>query len=87
MTGKSSTAIKSHLWQATRKGLLELSPGRAGGQTTDKARPILGALIPWSEDLVPPPDAITVETELPRVDEDKPKRRRPQKAITSSTET
>lgn len=46
VTGNSPAAIKNHLWQATRKGLLERSPGRAGGRITDKAagilKPILG---------------------------------------------
>lgn len=33
---KSNAAIKNHLWQATRKGFLERSPGRAGGRITAK---------------------------------------------------
>ncbi|MDV3129597.1 hypothetical protein M1247_32155 [Mycobacterium sp. 21AC1] len=37
VAGKSAAAIKNHLWQATRKGLLERSPGRAGGRVTPKA--------------------------------------------------
>ncbi|MGG7103124.1 MULTISPECIES: hypothetical protein [Rhodococcus] len=41
LTGKSASAIKNHLWQATRKGLLERSPGRAGGHLTDKGRAVL----------------------------------------------
>lgn len=43
-TGKSPAAIKNHLWQATRKGLLERSPGRAGGHLTDKGRQVLEPL-------------------------------------------
>lgn len=45
LTGKSAAAIKNHLWQATRKGLLERSPGRAGGHMTDKGRDTLAPVI------------------------------------------
>lgn len=45
LTGKSAAAIKNHLWQATRKGLLERSPGRAGGHLTDKGRAVLEPVI------------------------------------------
>lgn len=45
-TGKSPAAIKNHLWQATRKGLLERSPGRAGGKLTDEAWSVLASLDP-----------------------------------------
>lgn len=41
VTGKSPAAIKSHLWQATRKGFLERSPGRAGGRITPEAIDVL----------------------------------------------
>lgn len=41
LTNKSVSAIKNHLWQATRKGLLERSPGRAGGRVTMKAASLL----------------------------------------------
>ncbi|WP_211840363.1 hypothetical protein [Saccharopolyspora hirsuta] len=41
LTGKSASAIKNHLWQATRKGFLERSPGRAGGKITEKAAAVL----------------------------------------------
>ncbi|MBS1692264.1 MAG: hypothetical protein JST91_08585 [Actinobacteria bacterium] len=41
VTGKSAAAVKNHLWQATRRGLLERSPGRAGGRITAKAARIL----------------------------------------------
>ncbi|CAG7607799.1 hypothetical protein SIM91_10625 [Rhodococcus opacus] len=41
LTGKSAAAIKNHLWHATRKGLLERSPGRAGGHLTEKGRAVL----------------------------------------------
>ena len=41
LTGKSPAAIKNHLWQATRKGLLERSPGRAGGRFTMKTVELL----------------------------------------------
>lgn len=44
-TDKSASAIKNHLWQATRKGLLERSPGRAGGHLTDKGRAVLAPLL------------------------------------------
>lgn len=87
MTGKSSAAIKNHLWQATRKGLLERSPGRAGGHITDKASSILGRLVPGADDLMRPSEMITVETELLKAVDDKPKRRRSQKAIAPRTET
>ncbi|WP_420879809.1 hypothetical protein [Rhodococcus sp. (in: high G+C Gram-positive bacteria)] len=45
LTGKSASAIKNHLWQATRKGLLERSPGRAGGHLTDKGTAVLVPLL------------------------------------------
>lgn len=41
LTGQSHAAIKNHLWQATRRGLLERSPGRAGGKTTAKAKNLI----------------------------------------------
>jgi hypothetical protein len=41
LTGKSQASIKNHLWQATRKGLLERSPGRSGGAVTVKALDLL----------------------------------------------
>lgn len=41
MTGKSAAAIKNHLWQATRKGFLERSAGRAGGKLTEKSIELL----------------------------------------------
>ncbi len=34
---KTHSAIQNHLWQATRRGLLERSPGRVGGKITAKA--------------------------------------------------
>jgi hypothetical protein len=80
LTGNSAAAIKNHLWQATRKGLLERSPGRAGGHLTDKGR---GVLTPVVSD-----DEHTIAVEMPpRVVEDKPKRRRPRKAIRPRTAT
>ncbi|WP_232070365.1 hypothetical protein [Mycobacterium noviomagense] len=45
ITGKSPAAIKSHLWHASRNGFLIRTPGRRGGQITDKAR---AALMPPS---------------------------------------
>jgi hypothetical protein len=45
VTANSPAAIKNHLWQATRKGLLERSPGRAGGRITEKAAGILKPLL------------------------------------------
>lgn len=45
ITGKSASAIKNHLWQATRKGLLERSPGRAGGRVTEKAADRIRAIL------------------------------------------
>ena len=41
VTGKSAAAIKNHLWQATRRGLLERSPGRAGGRVSAKAAELI----------------------------------------------
>ena len=41
VTGNSPAAIKNHLWQATRKGLLERSSGRAGGRVTEKAATLI----------------------------------------------
>lgn len=45
VTGNSPAAIKNHLWQATRKGLLERSPGRAGGHVTPRCAALIDALI------------------------------------------
>lgn len=78
LTGNSASAIKNHLWQATRKGLLERSPGRAGGHLTSKGRAVLASVV---SEVV---DTIAVEMP-PRVAE--PKRRRSQKAIAPSAET
>ncbi|GAA1671249.1 hypothetical protein MMUR_47870 [Mycolicibacterium murale] len=41
ITDKTPAAIKNHLWQATRKGLLIRSPGRRGGQLTEKTAELL----------------------------------------------
>ncbi|AEM91696.1 HTH DNA binding protein [Mycobacterium phage Aeneas] len=41
ITGKSNAAVKSHLWQATRRGLLARSPGRRSGSLTAKGEGIL----------------------------------------------
>lgn len=41
LTGKSAAAIKSHLWEATRRGLLERSAGRRGGRMTETATELL----------------------------------------------
>jgi hypothetical protein len=41
ISGKTPATIKNHLWQATRKGLLERSPGGAGGRITPKATDLL----------------------------------------------
>jgi len=45
LTGKSNAAVKNHLWQATRRGLLERSPGRAGGKVTAKAANLMTPLV------------------------------------------
>jgi len=45
VTGSSPAAIKNHLWKATRDGLLERSPGRAGGRVTPRAGSILGPIL------------------------------------------
>lgn len=63
VTDKSPAAIKNHLWHATRKGLLERSPGRAGGNITLKATVILEKIIP--NDLQPPPSGVR-EVKPPR---------------------
>ncbi|MFE0138610.1 hypothetical protein ACFWY6_44805 [Streptomyces sp. NPDC059037] len=41
MIGKSASTIKGHLWQARKRGLMEGSPGRAGGLLTEKAKEAL----------------------------------------------
>lgn len=45
LAGKTPAAIKNHLWRATNKGLLERSPGRAGGSLTPKAIHLLDDLL------------------------------------------
>lgn len=42
---KTPAAIKNHLWRATNRGLLERSPGRAGGSLTPKAISLLEDLL------------------------------------------
>ncbi|MCV7230860.1 hypothetical protein [Mycolicibacterium komossense] len=79
LTGNSAAAIKNHLWQATRKGLLERSPGRAGGQLTIKGRAVLEPSFSGEED--------TVTTDMPLLTVDDKPKRRPQKAIAPRTET
>ncbi|AWT52594.1 hypothetical protein D806_016100 [Mycolicibacterium smegmatis MKD8] len=44
LTGKSPAAIKSHLWHATRRDLLERMPGRKGGVVTPKALKLISQL-------------------------------------------
>lgn len=39
--GKTESTVKGHLWQARKRGLLEGSQGRAGGQLTEKATRLL----------------------------------------------
>lgn len=46
LTDKSPAAIKSHLWHATRNGLLQRSPGRKGGAVTEKAVTVLAEMTP-----------------------------------------
>lgn len=45
LSGKTPATIKNHLWRATNAGLLERSPGRAGGALTLKAINLLGELL------------------------------------------
>lgn len=45
LTGKTPAAIKSHLWHATRRDLLERTPGRKGGAVTPKAIELLSQLV------------------------------------------
>jgi hypothetical protein len=56
LTGKSYSAIKNHLWQATRRGLLARSPGRAGGKVTGKAANLMADLIDSPLKPLFPPD-------------------------------
>lgn len=44
VAGGSVAAVRGQLWQATRKGLLERSAGRAGGRLTAKAEELLLSL-------------------------------------------
>ena len=44
LLNKTHAAIQNHLWQATRRGLLERSSGRAGGKLTAKAGKIIRSL-------------------------------------------
>ncbi|OKH76246.1 hypothetical protein EB73_03190 [Mycobacterium sp. SWH-M3] len=81
VTGKSTASIKNHLWQATRKGLLERSPGRAGGRITDKARtvlgPILGDVVEVSHEMLVVEDNDAKAREI----KDRPKTKRAPKAL------
>jgi hypothetical protein len=79
VTGKSAAAIKNHLWQATRKGLLERSPGRVGGHLTREATKILERIVPGADDLHSPLDSlqkIAVEGPPVAVGPEEPKRLR-----------
>lgn len=76
ITGKSTAAIKNHLWQATRKGILVRSPGRAGGHLTTKGRTELAQIMPDGQD-----PAMATEVP-PGAPSGKPRRRNPRKAIT-----
>lgn len=49
VVGKSQSAIKSHLWHATRRGYLERTPGRAGGAVTLAALKAIADLLPDGE--------------------------------------
>jgi hypothetical protein len=44
--GKSVATVKSHLWQARKRGLLTGSAGRKGGQLTPEASAILSKIVP-----------------------------------------
>ena len=61
VTGKSPAAVKNHLWQASRKGLLERSPGRVGGKITAEATKVLERIVPGADGRIlveGPPKAI-----------------------------
>ncbi len=88
--GRSLATVKGHLWQARRRGLLVGgSAGRKGGELSDEADKLVEAYaLEWLDKLDKiSGETITVEHDLLRADEDKPKRRRPKKAITPRTET
>ena len=46
MVGKTTNTVRGHLWQARKQGFLTGSPGRVGGQLTDKATGILERIVP-----------------------------------------
>ncbi|WP_236724596.1 hypothetical protein [Mycobacterium avium] len=64
VTGKSAAAIKNHLWQATRKGLLERSPGRVGGHLTPEATKILERIVPGADALLSPLQSLEKATRV-----------------------
>lgn len=80
VVGKSPSAIKNHLWHATRKGYLERSPGRVGGAVTLAA---LGVLGEHEVNM----GGLGTSAEVVDQTPEKSKRRRPQKATTTRSET
>jgi hypothetical protein len=46
LTGKTTSTVRGHLWQARKQGFLTGSPGRKGGQLTPKATAILETIVP-----------------------------------------
>lgn len=54
MAGKTTSTVRGHLWQARKQDFLTGSPGRKGGQLTDKATKILERIVPGADALLSP---------------------------------
>lgn len=54
LTGKTTSTVRGHLWQARKQDFLTGSPGRKGGQLTDKATKILERIVPGADALLSP---------------------------------
>jgi hypothetical protein len=54
LAGKTTSTVRGHLWQARKQGFLTGSPGRKGGQLTDKATKILERIVPGADALLSP---------------------------------
>jgi hypothetical protein len=92
LVGKPVGTVRGHLIRARHGGLLTGSHGRKGGELTEAAEEILEPYarlhLAEFDRLIGEAALDEVEVETPlRVVDDKPKRRRPQKAITPRTET
>jgi hypothetical protein len=58
LVGKTTSTVRGHLWQARNQDFLTGSPGRKGGQLTDKATKILERIVPGADALLSPVESL-----------------------------